>query len=91
MCKLIRYTLRFMAIVTMLILIPLAFGPGKPTNTPYPSALSDLVLEPAFAAPCPRTACYDIAGDGKKPTCRHTSLRLSCVISSGCITPGIPC
>jgi hypothetical protein len=89
MSRRIKVSLFLLATAAALVLLPSPFEAPASGDSPYASSLSDLIIEPAYAKPCPRTVCFDIEGDGKRPMCVSTSQRTTCTFSPTC--SGTPC
>ena len=61
MRKSINYALRIAALAAIVASLSILLAPPAPTHTPYASALSSLMVSPAFAMGCPDKACLDRA------------------------------
>jgi len=59
--KSIKYALRVAALAAVVVSLSILLAPPAPTHTPYTSALSSLIVSPAFAMGCPDKACLDRA------------------------------
>ena len=61
MRKSINYALRIAALAAIVASLSILLAPPAPAHTPYTSALSSLMVSPAFAMGCPDKACLDRA------------------------------
>ena len=61
MRKSINYALRIAALAAIVASLSILLAPPAPAHTPYASALSSLMVSPAFAMGCPDKACLDRA------------------------------
>ncbi len=61
MRKSFNYALRIAALAAVVGSLSILLAPPAPTHTPYASALSSLIVSPAFAMGCPDKACLDRA------------------------------
>jgi hypothetical protein len=52
-----KYTLRFAGFVLVFAIVAVALSSGPTVSTPYISALSPLVIQPAYAAKCANQTC----------------------------------
>jgi len=59
--KSINYALRIAALAAIVASLSILLAPPAPAHTPYASALSSLMVSPAFAMGCPDKACLDRA------------------------------
>jgi hypothetical protein len=73
MRKSMKYAVRLTALAAVVVSLVMLLAPTTPTHTPYASALSSLMISPAYAAGCPDKLCLDrsvcSAGAGYK--CMH--------------------
>jgi len=87
----IKLVLRFLAIVSVLGVISVLLAPASPGNSPYASALSDLTIGPALAAPssCANTICSSTGAkkcDHNQGTYCHKTNRIPPGGGTGCAT-----
>jgi hypothetical protein len=72
----VKLSLRFLAILALLGLVSVTFGPSSQPGGPYSSSLS-LTVSSAWAAPptCQNAACnaYGRCSNNKGTTCHHTA------------------
>ncbi len=62
----LKFAARFLTVVAVIALIPMALAPSAPAQNPYVSPLSNVSVGSAFAIPinCPNNSC------GGKKGCR---------------------
>ncbi len=78
----LRMTFRFIMVVAVLAMIPVAVAPSGSTETPYLSALSNLAAVPAFAAKptCENKTC--VHSSSGKASCQPNPLT-NCIFRHG--------
>ena len=73
----VRYAVRFLLLSAFLIVAVISVAPAPPSaDSPYVSALSDLVATEALAKPCPNKQCQ--FSSGRKPQCVNSQNRTFC-------------
>ncbi len=83
-----KYTLRFVSFLVVFGIVALALSSGSSVSTPYISALSPLVIQPAYAAKCSNQICQASPRGGyvcvsnNRTSCVPNHHTLTCITSN---------